>query len=284
MLNPVSLKYGHYECCSLNDTLPVLSDLLALEAVEKGARQVIVKHPNTGWRLVVHEAGPQASDKPVMNHYGVRVESREEVDAAWRYVSEHKEKYRLGKITKPRETHLAYSFYFKEPGGNFWEIECYLPEAFEIASVYSPHWKSPWPEHRFPGKGYVPQGLTHGTLESDDLAVTERFLRDVLGLYIVPGEREVVYFKHPATPWYVVAIAIKNRRYLTPNSRFTLELVSPDAVEKAHRNFAETGQGIGITELGELQRADASVSFFLSDPDRNWWEITAKSQPLTSLG
>ncbi len=277
MINPVGLKYGHYECSSLKETIPVFTDLLALEVVEKGPRQVVVKHPNTDWHLVVHEAGPEASDKPVMNHYGVRVECREEVDAAWKYVSERKEKYRLGKITKPRETHLAYSFYFKEPGGNYWEIECYLPEAYELASVYAPHWKTPWSGNGFPGKGYVPQGLTHGTLECNNLAVTERFIRDVLGLYIVPGEREVVYFKHPATPWYVVVISIKNRRYLNPNSRFTLELDSPDAVEEGHRKFAQADTEIGITELGELQQTDTSVSFFLSDPDRNWWEITANA-------
>ena len=277
MIRPLGLIHGHYECRSLNETVPVFIDLLALEVVEKGHRQVIVKHPNTDWHLVVHEAGSDAADKPVMNHYGVRVSSPEEVDAAWRYLSEHKDQYRLGKITKPRETHLAYSLYFKEPGGNYWEIECYLPQAFTLASVYAPHWKNPWPKNRFADKGYVPQGLTHGTLECNDKAVTELFLRHVLGLQIVPGERPVIYFKHPATPWYVVVVPVKNRRYLNSNSRFTLELGSPDAVDKAHRNFAKAGKEIGVTELGELKRAGANVSFFLSDPDRNWWEITAKA-------
>lgn len=99
MIKPLGLIHGHYECRSLNETVPAFIDLLALEVVEKGHRQVIVKHPNTDWHLVVHEAGPDAADKPVMNHYGVRVSSPEEVDRAWRYLSEHKDKYRLGKIT-----------------------------------------------------------------------------------------------------------------------------------------------------------------------------------------
>src|SRR5437867_3647927 len=195
MIRPLGLIHGHYECRSLNETVPVFIDLLALEVVEKGHRQVIVKHPNTDWHLVVHEAGSDAADKLVMNHYGVRVSSPEEVDRAWRYLSEHKDQYRLGKITKLRETHLAYS----------------------------------------------------------------------------------LYFKHPATPWYVVVVPVKNRRYLNSNSRFILELGSPDAVDKAHRNFAKAGKEIGVTEFGELKRAGANVSFFLSDPDRNWWEITAKA-------
>src|SRR5438132_9441820 len=70
MIRPLGLIHGHYECRSLNETVPVFIDLLALEVVEKGHRQVIVKHPNTDWHLVVHEAGSDAADKPVMNHYG----------------------------------------------------------------------------------------------------------------------------------------------------------------------------------------------------------------------
>jgi hypothetical protein len=132
------------------------------------------------------------------------------------------------------------------------------------------------PEHKFPGKGYIPHGLTHGTLECDDKVVTERFLREVLGLEIVPGEREVIYFKHPATPWYVVVVPVKNRRYLNPNSRFTLEVESIDELEEAHREFTNSASEAGITEVGELMQLGETVSFFLSDPDRNWWEITAE--------
>ena len=82
MLHPIGLTHGHYECRSLDQTLPVFTDLLAMKVLERGAGQAIVAHPNTAWRLVVHEGGPDAPDKPHNNHYGVRVARPGEIAAA----------------------------------------------------------------------------------------------------------------------------------------------------------------------------------------------------------
>ncbi|MDP6558896.1 MAG: hypothetical protein QF619_01970 [Candidatus Binatia bacterium] len=41
----------------MDETLPIFTDLLALEVVERYDGQAIVKHPNTEWRLVIHEGG-----------------------------------------------------------------------------------------------------------------------------------------------------------------------------------------------------------------------------------
>jgi predicted lactoylglutathione lyase len=73
-----------------------------------------------------------------------------------------------------------------------------------------------------------------------------------------------------------VVVPVKNRRYLNPNSRFTLEVESIDELEEAHREFTNSASEAGITEVGELMQLGETVSFFLSDPDRNWWEITAE--------
>ena len=210
-----------------------------------------------------------------MNHYGVRVATRQEVDAAWEYVSAHRERYGIQRITRPGDLHFAYSFYFKEPGGNHWEIEFYDQAAAEGRSAATPHWSVPLAVERFPGKGYVPQALSHGTLECDDKETSTRFYRDVLGLEIAGGGRVSVHIKHSLTPWYIVVIPTKQRRYLSPANRFTLRLASPDAVLEAHREFAASGKTLGTTELGEVQAAGAEVSFLFSDLDRNWWEITA---------
>ena len=81
MLKPTGLTHGHYECRSLDETLPVFTDLLAMKVVERGGDEAVVEHPNTAWRLVVHEGGPDAPDKPHNNHYGVRIASP---PAGWR--------------------------------------------------------------------------------------------------------------------------------------------------------------------------------------------------------
>jgi hypothetical protein len=61
----------------------------------------------------------------------------------------------------------------------------------------------------------------------------------------------------------------------SPNFRFTVVLECEEAVEKAHRWLAESGKGLGVTELGGLQAAQSAAFFFLRDPDRNCWEISS---------
>ncbi len=278
MLKPIGLIHAHYECRSLEKTLPIFTDLLALDVVERRDGQAIVKHPNTDWLLIVHEGGPNSVNKPHNNHYGFRVANHEEIEAAWNYIGTHKEKYRIKTLTKPHEAHFAYSIYFKEPGGNDLEIEYYDPRAMaEGRSIAAPHWKVPLTEDRFPGRGYVPQAMSHGTLQCNDKAASDRFYREVLGLQIVGGGRTSTYMKHPSTPWYIVVLPGRKRQYLSPVNRFTLKVASPEEIGNAHHEFASSGKEIGITELGDIRINDGKVSFIFSDLDRNWWEVAASS-------
>jgi catechol 2,3-dioxygenase-like lactoylglutathione lyase family enzyme len=272
MLQPVGLTHGHFECRSLDETLPVFTDLLAMKVVERTnsgkAGQAIVQHPNTAWRLVVHEAGPGAPDKPHNNHYGVRVARTEEVDAAHAYLVANKARYGLRRVSPPRSQHFARSVYFEEPGGNTLEIECYEPQAVaEGRTIARPHWTQELSDENFPGRGYVPQALTHGTLECDDRDKSAAFCRDVLGLQIAGGGRLSVYVKHAATPWYLVVLPIKRRKkFLKPENRFTLTVASLEDVRQAHKELAGK-----VTDLKPIEKN----SFLFADPDRNWWEVAS---------
>ena len=276
MLKTIGLIEGHYECRSLDETLPVFTDLLAMEIVERKAGQATIKHPNTDWRLIVHEGGPGAPEKTFDNHYGFRVATHTEVEAAWEYVEAHKDKYRLSKITKPQSAHFAYSIYFHEPGGNHLEIEYYNPGgALHGRSHTAGHWDNTLNSERFPGRGYVPQAFTHGTLQCDDVERSRRFYVEVLGLEIAAGFNTAQYIKHPAAPWYLVVLQRSPRQYLAPVNRFTLQLGSAAEVEQAHREFVSHKNSLGLNEITDIDRADGTVNFIFSDPDKNWWELTA---------
>jgi len=276
MLKPVGLTHGHYECRALDETIPVFTDLLAMRIVERKNGEAVLKHPNTAWRLIVHEGGPDAPDKPHNNHYGFRVANPQEIDAAWTYIEGHKERYGITRVTKPHATHFANSIYLSEPGGNTLEIEYYDQQAAaEGRLIAAPHWERLLPEREFPGRGYVPQALTHGTLECEDKDASTRFYRQVLGLEIAGGGRISAYIKHPSTPWYIVVLPVRRRRPLAPVNRFTLTVSEPAAVEEAHQEFAAMGPGGGISKLEDVQRRDGQVSFVFSDLDRNWWEVMA---------
>jgi catechol-2,3-dioxygenase len=277
MVKPTGLIRGHYECRSFDQTIPILSDLLALEVVGENNNEKTLKHPNTDWRLVIHANGPDAPIKPMRNHYGVRVTNNAEVDRATEYLERKKEEFGI-KIIKPRGNHNAYSVHFYEPGGNYWEIESY-EHAVEtgMGKTTTPHWNHPLPTEKFSGKGYVPQALTHGTLENEDLEASERFYREVLGLEVVKLWPSSCYIKHPATPWYVVCIqALKqNRQHLSRYQRFTLAVDSVNAVHDAYRSFETNRQAWKIKDLEKVEASGEDASFLFSDLNGNWWEITS---------
>lgn len=276
MLKPVGLIRGHYECRSLKETLPILTDLLALKVVEERKGEAVVKHPNTGWLLVVHEGGPNAPEKPHENHYGFRVAHNKEIDAAYEYIKAHKDKYGITGITPPHAAHFAYSIYFTEPGGNYLEIEYYNPRGAEQGKSFAaPHWKIALGEDQFPGRGYIPQAMSHGTMQCDDEAASRRFYTEVLGLEIVGGGKTSTYIRHPSEPWYIVVLPGRKREYLRPVNRYTLKVASPSAVNEAHGEFAAGGAKIGIGEVGNIEDRDGEVSFMFSDLDKNWWEVAA---------
>jgi catechol-2,3-dioxygenase len=282
MIDTTGLAATHMECRDLRESMRVLTELLAFEKLSETAGEAVLKHPNTHWKLVVHEAGPGAPAKPMHNHWGVRVVSPEEVDRAYEYLVTHKAEYKLGAIGKPTWSHGSYSCYFVEPGTNGWEIECY--EAFNrkqataerFGAVKMAHWEQLLPEEKFPGRGYVPQGFTHGTLVATDLEVSKNFYMNMLGLEAHRFSDHVIYIKHPRTKTYVVCALRQNAPVFSTNFRNTLTVASLEAVRAAYRELAETGEQLGIRELLPLQENDSSASFCFRDPGTNCWEIAAE--------
>jgi catechol 2,3-dioxygenase-like lactoylglutathione lyase family enzyme len=278
VIQPTGLVHGHADCRYLDETIPVLSHVLALELIDRRNGQATMKHPNTGWKLILHEGGPDVKDKPERNHYGVRVSNNQEVDNAYQYLLADRERLQLKKVVKRRERDGSYSMFFVEPGGNYWEIESYenrhkagLPEHIAYP------WKTKLTENEFPGRGYIPQAMTHGTIECINLNASVKFYREALGLDVITHVPTVRPhdIKHPSTPWYVVSLEIpeKNRKYLTPLQRYTVTVESSPALGEAHKELSTRREEFGITVIEEIKEITNSQSFLMSDMDRNWWEI-----------
>lgn len=283
MIPSLAISAAHMECRSLEETIPVMTDFLAFEQVGQGRGAVTLKHPNTDWLLTVHEGGAVAPSKQMHNHFGVRVESKVEVDAAHQYVTAHKDEYGIYWVGDPAFSHGSYSVYFLEPGSNGWEIECYQDVLRKesggerLGGVRSRHWEAPLPPERFPGRGYVPQAFTHGTLACADVDAAGRFYSQVLGLEVVRAYARVIYVKHAAKKHYIVCQAKEEWNTYSPNFRFTLSVASPDEVATSYAWLEERGGELGLRELGEVEADDNLTSFTLADPDGNWWEIASPS-------
>lgn len=280
MIKPLAFSATHMECRNLGESMAVMTDLLAFEKISERPDEATLKHPNTDWRLVLHDAGPEAPAKQMHNHWGVRVRTAEEVDRAYEYLTAHKAQYKLGAIGKPTWSHGSYSCYFVEPGTNGWEIECYEAvnrknaAAQSFGSVKTPHWTEVYPEERFPGRGYVPQGFTHGTLVAVDLEASHEFYAKVLGMEVHRFSSMVIYVKHPKTKTYVVCAKRKDFKVHSPNFRNSLTMESRDAVHDAYREFEQSGKDQGVRELFPMQETETGASFFFRDPGTNCWEIS----------
>src|SRR5262245_8350975 len=277
-VKPTGLIHGHTEVRFLDETIPVLSQVLALDLVERREHEAVMKHPNTGWRLILHEGGAEVKDKPERNHYGVRVSNNQEVDHAYQYLLAAKENLGLKKVVKRKERDGSYSMFFVEPGGNYWEIESYenRRKAGLPKHVAYP-WKTRLTEKDFPGRGYIPQAMTHGTIECVNLDASVKFYTEGLGLDIITHVPTVRPhdIKYPSTPWYVVSLEIpeKNRKYLTALQRHTVTVESPAALADAHRELQARRGEFGLATIEEIKDSTDGQSFLVSDLDRNWWEI-----------
>ena len=278
VVKATGLVHCHTEVRFLGDTIPVLTQVLALEVIDRRDHEAVLKHPNTAWKLIVHEGGAAVKDKPERNHYGVRVANNREVDHAYQYLYASKEKLGLTKVVKRKERAGSYSMFFVEPGGNYWEIESYenrhkagLPEHIAYP------WKTKLTEERLPGCGYIPQALTHGTMECTQLAASVKFYREGLGLDVITHVPTIKPHdvKHPATPWYVVSLEVpaKNKHFASPLQRYTISVESPAGLHAAHRGFKELREHFGLTTLKEIEETPAGESFLICDLDHNWWEI-----------
>lgn len=282
MIKPVGLSATHMECRNLKESMAVMTDLLAFEKISEQAGEATLKHPNSLWLLVLHDAGPDAPAKPMHNHWGVRVMTTEEVDRSYEYLTAHKAQYKLGAIGKPTWSHGSYSCYFIEPGTNGWEIECYEnfsrkeAAAQKFGGVKKPHWEEVYPEERFPGRGYVPQAFTHGTLVASDLNVSRDFYATVLNLEVHRFRDNVIYIKHPSTRTYIVCALRKGFKVFSPNFRNTLTVESKDAVKAAYRMFSESGKQLGVSELFPLRESESGAAFCFRDPGTNCWELVSR--------
>ena len=277
-VDSLAIVKGHYECNFLDETVPVLSHLLALEVVEREEKTATMKHPNTDWILVLHQSDADTGDKPFRNHYGVRVTDNREVDRAYQYLTAQKVELGLKKVVMRNERSGSYSVFFVEPGGNYWEIESYQ-HRHEAGLPYeiSYPWTKPLTEDHLPGRGYIPQAFTHGTIECNNWQSSVKFYTEALGMQMIshvdtPKPHNI---KHPSKPWYVVSLEVpeRSRKYLGPLQRFTIAVASPAKLAEARANLQARREDFGICELGEIQSGRAGQSFLLCDLNRNWWEI-----------
>ncbi|MBM3488664.1 MAG: VOC family protein [Alphaproteobacteria bacterium] len=120
------LSHGTLECRDLAASRKFYEEFLGLETVFHGRRSILIRKGGY-WGVVCVKRGDAVKPVGVLNHWGVDVATRAEVDAAREKAIELKDVYGIRDVHQPREQHGVYSFYLQDLDGNWWEIQS-VPE------------------------------------------------------------------------------------------------------------------------------------------------------------
>ena len=154
-------------------------------------------------------------DKPLMNHYGWRVSSREEVDRAQQYLKKLKDQYRLPVSANRASCTSPILFTSANREATLWRSSTMSPSMHKASAVYGPHWQKPYAAENSRAKATFARVFRTGHLECDDGKKdisTEGFIGEVLGLELVPlpPELPVLYLKDAFNPLVCRSRAAEN--------------------------------------------------------------------------
>ena len=114
------LSHGTLEARDLEKARRFYEECLGLETRRTSPVSLMIRLGGDNTLAVVQN--PRKQSMPLLNHNGLDVATREEVDACYRVLNEQKDFWGLKKITTPADQHGTYSFYFCDADDNWWEI------------------------------------------------------------------------------------------------------------------------------------------------------------------
>ena len=120
---PGVLTHGTLEIKDVHTSMHFYRDFLGMDVihhVQFGCRISL----GGEWYIICLEM-KEGHEMPLMNHFGIDVDSRQAVDQWYERAMAEKDEYTLTKISKPHFLHGAYSFYLKDCDNNWWEIQHY---------------------------------------------------------------------------------------------------------------------------------------------------------------
>ncbi|MDB5965999.1 MAG: hypothetical protein JWQ72_2499 [Polaromonas sp.] len=124
VVKPSYLSHGTLECRSLAASRPFFEEFLGLQCV-RHAKSAMVLRCGMKFHIVCLEVGTALHPVTVDNHWGIDVDSPEEVERIWHAAHALKEKYGIRQVMDLVKQHGAFSFYFEDLDQNWWEIQYY---------------------------------------------------------------------------------------------------------------------------------------------------------------
>ncbi|MFK0111993.1 VOC family protein [Streptomyces sp. NPDC091217] len=128
-LIPVTMiSHGTLSSIDLQASRRFYEEVLGFEVVQLSPVTMLLRR-GTDHTYVVVETG-EPGHMQLLDHNGLDVPTREDVDESHRLLHEIKAEYGIGRITKLLEQHGVYSFYFQDLDHNWWEITSARPNGY----------------------------------------------------------------------------------------------------------------------------------------------------------
>ncbi|WP_149086581.1 VOC family protein [Pseudomonas prosekii] len=124
VLKPYCLGHGTLECFDLQASRRFYQDFLGLETVRHAISAMSVRL-GMRFHIVCVEVGDQVHPCNVLNHWGLDVGSKLEVEQAHSKALELKENFGIRQVLDVQDMHGVYSFYLEDLDYNWWEIQYY---------------------------------------------------------------------------------------------------------------------------------------------------------------
>ncbi len=124
IVKPFCMSHGTLECYDLVASRRFYEEFLGLECVRHGKPAMAVRM-GMRFHIICVEVGAELKPVNLLNHWGVDVATRAEVDEAYANALKYQETYGIRKLTKPVDAHGVYSFYIVDLDHNWWEIQWY---------------------------------------------------------------------------------------------------------------------------------------------------------------
>lgn len=126
VVKPYVLSHGTLECYSLKKSRRFYEEFLGLEVV-RHAKPSMMMRCGMKWHIVCVEVGDSLRPCGMLNHWGIEVRSKEEVDKAHADAVRLKDEYGIRTIHNAGNQRGVYAFYMEDLDHNWWEIS-YSPD------------------------------------------------------------------------------------------------------------------------------------------------------------
>ena len=122
------ISHGTLSSIDMQASRRFYEEVLGFEVVQLSPVSLLLRL-GTDHTYVVVETG-EPGHMAILDHNGLHVATREEVEEAHRMLHEAKDEYAIRRINKVMEQHGVYSFYFEDLDSNWWEITAGDPRGY----------------------------------------------------------------------------------------------------------------------------------------------------------